>query len=289
MKHRDRIIAALNHEEADRCPMQVSFTPEFADRLKADLTMSEKVLNLSRAAHNPHGGGNTYELERTLGVDMLQTSVCWANGYYGAGDEYTDEWGVTWHSVPYETPFGTGHYTEMIRHPLAEDGAISQYHAPDPNRPELYRDAQWTIDQFKDEFWIVGVTVTTIWEAGWGLRGYDRLLSDLVTNPDLAEAILDIPYNYHLTAAKRLVEMGVDMIWIGDDVGSRARHAHVAEALAALPQTAHGLLHRRSESHQPAGQGCLSHRRRRLAHHPRPGRDRAGHPEPDPAGMYGSG
>ena len=221
MKHRDRIIAALNHEEADRCPMQVSFTPEFADRLKADLTMSEKVLNLSRAAHNPHGGGNTYELERTLGVDMLQTSVCWANGYYGAGDEYTDEWGVTWHSVPYETPFGTGHYTEMIRHPLAEDGAISQYHAPDPNRPELYRDAQWTIDQFKDEFWIVGVTVTTIWEAGWGLRGYDRLLSDLVTNPDLAEAILDIPYNYHLTAAKRLVEMGVDMIWIGDDVGSQ--------------------------------------------------------------------
>ncbi len=221
MKHRERIIAALNHEEPDRCPMQVSFTPEFASRLQADMALNEKALNLSRALHNPHGGGNTYELERALGVDMLQTSVCWANGYYQAGEEYTDEWGVTWRSVPYETPFGTGHYTEMVRHPLAEDGAISQYHSPDPNRPELYRDAQWTIEQFKDEFWIVGVTVTTIWEAGWGLRGYERLLSDLVTNPDLAEAILDIPYNYHLTAAKRLVEMGVDMVWIGDDVGTQ--------------------------------------------------------------------
>ena len=41
------------------------------------------------------------------------------------------------------------------------------------------------------------------------------------TNPDLAECILEIPYQYHLTAAKRLVEMGVDMIWIGDDVGSQ--------------------------------------------------------------------
>jgi uroporphyrinogen decarboxylase len=221
VKHRDRIIAALNHEEPDRCPMQISFTPEFADRLKADLAMSERVLNLSRSGHNPHGGGNTYELERALGVDMLQTSVCWANGYYQAGDKYTDEWGVTWKSAPYETPFGTGHYTEMVGHPLDDDGAISRYRAPDPNRPELYEDARWTIEQFKDEFWIVGVTVTTIWETAWALRGYERLLSDLVTDPDLAETILDIPYNYHLTAAKRLVEMGVDMIWIGDDVGSQ--------------------------------------------------------------------
>lgn len=223
MKHRERIIAALSHEEADRCPMQVSFTPEFAARLQADMVMSEKVVNLARSTHNPHGGGNTYELERALGVDMLQTSVGWANSYYGAGDEYTDEWGVTWRSVPYETRFGAGHYTEMVRHPLADDGTISQYHPPDPNRPELYRDARWTIDRFKDEFWIVGVTVTTIWETGWGLRGYDQLLTDLVTNPDLADAILDIPYRYHLAAAVRLVEMGVDMIWIGDDVG--AQHA----------------------------------------------------------------
>jgi uroporphyrinogen-III decarboxylase len=45
------------------------------------------------------------------------------------------------------------------------------------------------------------------------------LMMDLLTAPDLAEHILDIPYRYHLTAAKKLVQMGVDMIWIGDDVG----------------------------------------------------------------------
>jgi len=221
MNHRERVIAALNHEEPDRCPMQISFTPEFAARLQADLAMGPRALNLSRPVHNPHGGGNTYELERALGVDMLLTSVGWANSYYGAGDEYTDEWGVTWRPVAYETPFGVGHYTEMVRHPLADDGAISQYRAPDPHRDELYHDAQWTIEQFKDEFWIVGVTVTTIWEAGWALRGLDRLLTDLVINPDLAEAILDIPFQYHLAAARRLVQLGVDMVWLGDDVGSQ--------------------------------------------------------------------
>lgn len=221
MNHRERVITALSHREPDRCPMQVSFTPEFAARLQADLAMNEKALNLSRKVHNPHGGGNSYELDRLLDQDMLLTSVGWANGYYQSGDEYIDEWGVTWRSVPYETRFGAGRYTEMAGHPLARDGAISQYHAPDPNLPELYRDAQWTLEQFQNEYWIVGVTVTTIWEAAWGLRGYERLLSDLVLNPDLAENILDIPHRYHLTAAKRLVEMGVDMIWIGDDVGSQ--------------------------------------------------------------------
>src|SRR5512133_2232551 len=209
MKHRERVQMALNHEEPDRCPMQVSFTPEFANRLQADLAMNQAVLNLSRSGNNPHGGGNTYELERALGVDMLLTSVGWANSYYQDGEVYTDEWGVTWRAAPYTTPYGTGSYTEIAGHPLAEDGAIGRYHAPDPTRAGLYDDAARMLDGFRDEYWMVGVTVTTIWETAWALRGSDRLMTDLVTNPELAECILDIPYQYHLAAARKLVEMGV--------------------------------------------------------------------------------
>jgi len=44
---------------------------------------------------------------------------------------------------------------------------------------------------------------------------------DFIINPGLAEEILNIPYQYHLTAAKKLTEMGVDMIWIGDDAGTQ--------------------------------------------------------------------
>ncbi len=217
MKHRDRVLTALNHETPDRCPMQISFTPEFASRLKADLKMGGGTL------HNPHGGGNTYELERALDEDLLLTSVGWANSYYQEAADYFDEWGIGWKSAEYATPYGVGRYTEMIYHPLADDRAIANYRPPDPNRPELYREAEWVLRTFKDEYWIVGVTVTTMFECAWGLRGYERMLSDFALNPDLAECLLDIPYHYHLTAAKRLTQMGVDMIWIGDDVG--AQHA----------------------------------------------------------------
>jgi uroporphyrinogen decarboxylase len=59
--------------------MQISFTPEFARRLRADMNQT------GRTAHNPHGGGNTYELEIALDQDMLLTSVGWANSYYAMG------------------------------------------------------------------------------------------------------------------------------------------------------------------------------------------------------------
>lgn len=217
--HRERVMTALNHQEPDRCPMQISFTPEFVLRLRKDIGQA----NVS--PHNPHGGGNTYELERYIDEDMLLTSVGWANSYYmvdcKAGEGYTDEWGVGWRAAEYETRFGKGEYTEIVGHPLAEDSAVESYQPPDPNRPELYADAERVIREYKDEYWIVGLTVATIWETAWALRGFERMLTDLVLNPDLANRVLDIPYRYHLTAAKKLVEMGVDMIWIGDDVGTQ--------------------------------------------------------------------
>ncbi|HEX7588764.1 MAG TPA: uroporphyrinogen decarboxylase family protein [Anaerolineae bacterium] len=219
MKHRDRVLTALNHETPDRCPMQISFTPEFAERLTADMQLK------GRGLHNPHGGGNTYDLERALDEDMLLTSVGWVNGYYAPGYQdvlpYTDEWGVTWKSIEYATRFGNGKYTEPFGHPLADDAAIEDYHAPDPHRPELYVQAARVLREFKDEYWVVGVTPTTIFETAWALRGYEKLLMDLALNPDLANRILDLPYEYHLAVTQKLVELGVDMIWLGDDVGAQ--------------------------------------------------------------------
>jgi uroporphyrinogen decarboxylase len=217
MKHRERIILALQHEAPDRCPFQISFTPEFAERLRKDIQVK------GRGGHNPHGGGNTYELERDIGEDMLLVSVGWANSYYQQSGAYIDEWGISWEPIEYKTPYGMGYYTEPTGHPLEDDKAVYSYQAPDPARPELYADAARVIRDFKDEYWIVGVTVTTIFECAWALRGYKRLLLDFILNPDLAQILLEIPYQYHLTAAKKLVEMGVDMIWIGDDVGMQER------------------------------------------------------------------
>ncbi len=216
MKPRDRVAASLEHVEPDRCPFQSTFTPEFAVRLRADLQHGRAH------SHNPHGGGNTYELEIELGEDLLLTSVGWANCYYqDDAHDYVDEWGIGWRVVGYTTPYGVGHYTEPRGHPLADAAALSSYRPPDPNRDGLYEDSARTLLTFGEDYWIVGVTVTTIFETAWALRGLERLMMDFIESPDLAEEILEIPYRYHLAAAERLAQMGVDMIWLGDDVGQQ--------------------------------------------------------------------
>ena len=242
--HRERVAAALSHVVPDRCPWQATFTPEFAERLRGDLDLSA-----GPGSHNPHGGGNPGDLEIALDQDVLITSVGWANCYYGEGDEYVDEWGVGWQSVPYETPYGVGHYTEPRGHPLADAEALASYVSPDPARPELYKDAEWLIGEHKAEYWIVGSTVTTIFETAWALRGFEQMLTDFIDDPELADAIMDIPYRYHLAAAERLTEMGVDMIWLGDDIGHqhgmlispelwrrffKPKMAHIIESVKAI-------------------------------------------------------
>ena len=212
-------MTALQHQEPDRCPMQVSFTPEFAARLEADLEIKGQGL------HNPHGGGNTYELERLLDQDMLLTSVGWVNGYYQVGyqdvESYQDEWGVTWRAVEYQTRFGKGKYTEPLGPPLADDRALKNYSAPDPDRSELYAEARRVIHDYKDEYWIAGVTPTTIFETAWALRGLKKLLMDMVLDPEKAEIVLEIPFRYHMKVTQNLAKLGVDMIWLGDDVGGQ--------------------------------------------------------------------
>ena len=220
MKHRDRVLMTLNHQEPDRCPMQISFTPEFAARLKADLQLKGQGL------HNPHGGGNTYELERALDQDMLLTSVGWVNGYYQDGyqnvDSYQDEWGVAWKTIEYETRFGKGKYTEPFGPPLADDRALDRYVPPDPNRSELYAEAGRVVHTYKDEYWIVGVTPTTIFETAWALRGYEQLMMDMAADAGTANRVLDISFQYHKAVTEKLVQLGVDMIWLGDDVGGQS-------------------------------------------------------------------
>jgi uroporphyrinogen decarboxylase len=219
MKHRERILAALNHELADRCPMHILLTPDFAKRLKAYLQRKGEVIG--EIEYGVLGGRYPYELDRIIDSDMLITTVGWLHSFNHPEDSYVDEWGVNWKAVYFDTPYGMGRYTDIVGNPLAEADALDHYQPPDPNRPELYEEARHLLDEFKDEYWIVGSVAGGIFESACGLRGYEKMLMDLVLDPDLAEQIMQITNQYHLSAARRLTKMGVDMIWLGDDVGAQ--------------------------------------------------------------------
>jgi uroporphyrinogen-III decarboxylase len=44
---------------------------------------------------------------------------------------------------------------------------------------------------------------------------------DMAADEGKANRVLEIPFQYHKTVTQRLVQLGVDMIWLGDDVGGQ--------------------------------------------------------------------
>ncbi|MBC8386493.1 MAG: hypothetical protein H8E13_00365 [Actinobacteria bacterium] len=214
MNSKERVLTALEHKEPDIVPKLSSFTPEFANKLRKHFKMDKNLFN-------PHGG-TEHSLEIKISNDILLTAQGWANSYYQSLDEsYTDEWNIKWKLAEYKTAYGNGIYTEISSHPLAEDEAINSYITPDPTIEDRYKPSKELIKTYGNDFAIMGVIVCTIFEAAWALRGLDSLMMDFITNEDLANRILDIPFNYHLYAGKKLVSMGVDIIWTGDDMGGQ--------------------------------------------------------------------
>jgi uroporphyrinogen decarboxylase len=216
MTRRERVIQALQMKESDRPPFQATFCPEFAERLR-----KAYKLNLDKP-HDPHSGRwNGYELEILTGQDALQAGIGWFTNYYLNTEPYTDEWGIQWKIDEYKTPFGKGRYTNIAKGPLEDDAAIENYNPPDPYKPELYTNLERLVREYKHEWYIIGRLHCTIFETAWALRGFENLLTDFFLNPDLAVRILNIAKNYHLAVAKEMALQGVDMIWLGDDLGGQ--------------------------------------------------------------------
>ncbi|MDZ7837728.1 MAG: uroporphyrinogen decarboxylase family protein [Actinomycetota bacterium] len=59
----------------------------------------------------------------------------------------------------------------------------------------------------------------TIFELSWYLRGMDKLLVDMVVNKEFVNILMDKLLQFYIPAGKKLAGVGVDIIWIGDDVG----------------------------------------------------------------------
>ncbi|MFN8241256.1 MAG: uroporphyrinogen decarboxylase family protein [Bacteroidales bacterium] len=220
MTHRERVIAALSNELPDRCPMQVCYTPEFNIRLKDYYRSRGHVFT------DVADGEIDTSLEFLSDQDMLLAWIGWTDETKvknTPGDEFHDKWGVLRRVIGYETPFGSGTYNELVGHPLADISNLSSYRMPDPDLPELYTGVDGLLRKHKDEFWIVGVAVTTMYETAWALRGFEQMFLDFALNPEIVDELFSMTMNYHLSIAQNLVHKGVDMIWIGDDVGAQSR------------------------------------------------------------------
>ena len=212
MNSKERVLVAINHGEPDKVPIDAWLAPEVSEAVI-------KLLNIDISK-------DRFAMAKALGHDMLYTNIGMCDGFNSIYREdrkvgenlYQDLWGIKWRKKTQKY----GSYCEFAEHPLADIKNYDNYKWPDPlnslkNELEMYRKL---IEKDGKEYAIMGGVACTMLEASWYLRGLENFMMDLVTNEDFAEELIDKTMNYHLTVSKKLVEMGVDIIWWGDDIGN---------------------------------------------------------------------
>jgi uroporphyrinogen decarboxylase len=235
MTSRQRVLKALNHQEADRIPIDLGGfqtgihrqayqdlidylgydeTPEILDPVQQIVVPSEKVLELFHVdvryvtAHGPDSFQGDIELNKRDGR-------LW--------HDLEDEFGVVW-SMPDDQML----YMDISHHPLADATIddVADYPFPDGGDPSRFTGVREKALEIKNHTpyalssGICGVT----YEICWYMRGLEQWFIDMIQNPAMCEALIDRTSQFWVDwMAGFLGEVGdlLDVIMIGDDLAGQ--------------------------------------------------------------------
>ena len=202
MTPRERWLAVLRGEKPDRVPMDYRATSETSQKLMQHL-----------------GYANMGEVFERLHIDPIVTVGPKYVGPPIPADE--DVFGIGYQM----TDYGTGHYRDAVRHPLAGYSSVDEieakYNWPSPD----WYDYSGVPDQIKgkEECVIRGGGSEPYATYKW-LRGVQQGYLDLIENPDMVHYCLDKLYGLCYEETRRVYETvpgKVIWTWVAEDVGSQ--------------------------------------------------------------------
>ncbi len=237
MNSRERIIAALNHQEADRVPFDLAGTtwtgitktaysnlikhlgksepaPQWSDVIQQIVIPSEEILN---------------ELNvDTRGVFPL-TSHNW-DVYsklkdFGNYFEYFDEWGFTHHFPK------NGYWFSLVKHPMEKvdfetEGLIENYKWPDAGNKERFLGMRKKAVQFKnqDKIVITKGLCAGLFEMHQRVRGMENAMLDPFLFPlnsdKLVGKLADLKIEFWDALLDEIGDV-TDIVGEGDDYGTQ--------------------------------------------------------------------
>ncbi len=115
-------------------------------------------------------------------------------------------------------------YMEVIEHPLADASSVDEvrnFPFPDPLAEGRFDDAKKYIQKYRDDYFVIGDLELTMFEMAWHMVGLEKFMMDMAMGEPYVEALLDRVKEFSIGVGKKLVELGVDGIWTGDDFGTQ--------------------------------------------------------------------
>jgi uroporphyrinogen decarboxylase len=230
MTARDRVIAALDHREPDRVPV------DFGGLLASiNIYTYDELL---RAVGISSGGDEVVsrewstvpkpseELLRRWGVDFRRVWLGGPDNFTPVVDEEAktirDEWGLSWKKV--------GKYNEFVNPPLAGASLaeLVRHRFPDPTDPGRYRGVREKAEKLfrETEYAVVaGHSMFGVFELGCWLCGFDDFLARLALDRKFVRAFFDRVLEVQKEVVGRYLDLVgpfVQVVETADDLGQES-------------------------------------------------------------------
>jgi uroporphyrinogen decarboxylase len=218
MNSRERVTRALTRKAMpDRVPLQFDLCRSLGDAfaatygIPAHYTTSYYEDVTYRLSNN--------DLRVAMGSDCVIVGAGLPRAYShpaGASGNSVNEFGMEMRPGAI--------YMEVVTHPLASvqsAAEIASYLFPDPLADGRYDDAAYFIDKYKGSHFIFGDMELTMFDMMQQLVGLEKLLVDMAQGADYLEPLMDRCKEFAVRVGVKLVAMGVDGVWAGDDFGAQ--------------------------------------------------------------------
>lgn len=215
MTPRERFLKAVRFEEPDYVPTFTNLTPQVAEKLSTffnlPLELEDSFLS-TRISHT--------QILLRLGNDAVGVGPGRAKDSatrLRSDGTLVDEFGLVYKRV--------GLYDEIVERPLAcaeTSRDVEDYSLPPALDRGRWEKAEQKVRKYASSYAIVGDLEATIFELSWNLVGMEKFLVDLVLERDYVFVLLDrILEEWALPCGRKMVELGVDVLWAGDDFGTQ--------------------------------------------------------------------
>jgi len=202
LNYRDRIYATISRQGLDAIPWQFDLTQAVIERLRAYYRTDDV-----HAALEDH---IVFAHPRSKAPQPSEQDI--------ASGVVRDEFGAVWRRSPRD--YQVGDWGELVDHPFKEP-ALANYRFPDGSAAGRWDHLPALRARYPDHFIVAGAY--GLFEAGWGLCGFQNYLGYLRSDPDFVEALTEGLADFSCAVTAQLAGLGADGIRFGDDWGFQDR------------------------------------------------------------------
>lgn len=219
MNSKQRVMTALKRKGLpDRVPLQFDLSRSIIERFGQKYDVPARFTTSYYEDVTYRISAN--ELRVAMGSDCVVVGASLPRGYEHPVDKsgcVINEFGMKMRQGPI--------YMEVIENPLAnakDPAQVEDFEFPDPLAEGRFDDAALYVEKYRDTHFIVGDMELTMFDMMAQLVGLEKLLVDMAMEEPYVEVLIEKTKSFALSIGKKLVAMGVDGIWAGDDFGTQA-------------------------------------------------------------------